>query len=172
MITNEDGLKLIKSFEGWRSRPYKDSTGIPTIGWGSTYDVHGYPVTMEHRPIDQDHGTVLQRQGLSHARWAISKLITVPLSQDQFSALVSFTYNVGSGNLQRSTLRMALNRYDYYDAANEFPKWRRAGGIILKGLVRRRAAERALFLRGTDYALTVIPYVIWSGGRESNPADT
>ena len=63
-----------------------------------------------------------------------------------YSSLASIIYNIGSGNFQRSTLRMKLNRGWYEDAANEFPKWRRAGGRILKGLVKRRAKERELFL--------------------------
>ena len=78
--------------------------------------------------------------------WVL-RLVKEPLSENQFSALTSFTFNVGCGALQRSTLRMKLNRGEYtLGAADEFPKWRRAGGRILAGLVRRRAAERALFL--------------------------
>ena len=76
---------------------------------------------------------------------AVGRLVTVSLSENQFGALVSFTYNLGSDNLKASTLRQKLNRGDYRGAAGEFPKWRRAGGRVLKGLVRRRAAERALF---------------------------
>ena len=85
------------------------------------------------------------RHELARTEYDVSRLINVPLTENQFGALVSFTYNVGSGNLKASTLRQKLNRGDYAGAADEFPKWRRAGGKILRGLVRRRAAERALF---------------------------
>ena len=73
-------------------------------------------------------------------------IIKTALTENQFSALVSFTFNLGAGALQRSTLRMKLNRGEVQGAADEFPKWLIAGGRILAGLVRRRAAERALFL--------------------------
>jgi GH24 family phage-related lysozyme (muramidase) len=77
---------------------------------------------------------------------AVSRLITVPLNQNQFDALVSFVFNLGSGALQCSTLRRRLNAGAYLEAADEFPKWVYAGGRKLKGLVRRREAERILFL--------------------------
>jgi len=76
----------------------------------------------------------------------VDRLIESPLTWDEFSALVSFTYNVGAGALQRSTLRQKLNRGDYLGAGNELPKWRIGGGRVLLGLVRRRAEERSLFL--------------------------
>ena len=76
----------------------------------------------------------------------VKRLTKVALSQGQFDALVSFSFNVGLGNFQSSTLRSKLNREDYKGAAEEFPKWRRAGGKILPGLVKRRVDERALFL--------------------------
>ena len=76
----------------------------------------------------------------------VFKVRLMLISDNQFSALVSFTFNVGAGALQRSTLRMKLNRGEYQNAAGEFPKWRMAGGRVLAGLVRRRAAERALFM--------------------------
>ena len=76
---------------------------------------------------------------------AITRLITVPLNSNQFSAIGSLTFNIGSSRLKSSTLRSKINRGDYDGASAEFPKWRRAGGRILKGLVRRRIAERELF---------------------------
>ena len=86
------------------------------------------------------------RKEITHVEKGIRRLIKAELTENMFSALCSFAFNVGTGNLQRSTLRMKLNRGQYEDAADEFPKWRRAAGRILKGLVRRRASERALFL--------------------------
>ena len=89
---------------------------------------------------------IAQHYELNHFERGVRRLVNVKLNHNQFSSLVSFSFNLGLGNLQNSTLRMKLNREDYDGAADEFPKWRKAGGRILKGLVRRRAAERSLFL--------------------------
>ena len=85
-------------------------------------------------------GTRLDAEG------AINKLVKSELTENMFSAIASLVYNIGTGNFQRSTLKMKLNRGEYENAADEFGKWRKAGGRILKGLVRRRAQERELFL--------------------------
>jgi lysozyme len=119
---------------------------IPTIGYGSIWGLDGGRVSLAHPEIHEGEGEVLLARMLAHTERAVRRLITVPLTESRFAALVSFTYNVGSGNLQRSTLRMKANRGDMRGAADEFPKWRRAGGRILRGLVRRRAVERALWL--------------------------
>lgn len=146
-MINAAGIGIIKHFESWRSYPYRCAAGVPTIGWGSTWDLGGNRVTMDHEPIDQLHGADLLSRDLRHVEGAIARLIGPPLVPDQLGALASFTFNLGSGRLQSSTLRAKLNRGDIEGAADEFPKWRIAGGRILAGLVRRRAAERALFLR-------------------------
>ncbi len=146
MVINERGLALIKEFEGYRSTPYRDPAGIWTIGYGSTYDKEGRRLTGEHSPVSRDEATVLLKIGVGSAERSVSRLITAPLNENQFSALVSFTYNVGGGSLQRSTMRMLLNRLEYDNAADEFSKWRKVGGRVLPGLVRRRAAEQAFFL--------------------------
>jgi GH24 family phage-related lysozyme (muramidase) len=83
---------------------------------------------------------------LHHIESAVPRLIKAPLTQNQFDALASFTFNLGSGRLQSSTLRAKTNRLDYEGAADEFPKWRKAGGRVLAGLVRRRAEERRLWM--------------------------
>ncbi len=83
---------------------------------------------------------------LTEAQSAVRRLVKVPINQNQFDALTSFTFNVGSGNFQSSTLRRLLNEGDYTGASNEFWKWRRSNGKIAGGLVRRRADEKALFL--------------------------
>lgn len=146
MKINEAGLDIIKYYEGWSSRPYKCPAGIATIGYGSTWDIDGQKVDMRHKKITKDHGEALLLRELRHVDHAIRKLVTAELTANMYSSLASIIYNIGSGNFQRSTLRMKLNRGWYEDAANEFPKWRRAGGRILKGLVKRRAKERELFL--------------------------
>jgi lysozyme len=146
MKTNEAGLAIIKHFEGFSPAPYLDPIGIPTIGYGSIWGLDLARVTMTHPDISEGDGEILLARMLQHTERAVRRLIRVPLSEGQFSALVSFTYNLGSGNLQASTLRQKANRGDLIGAADEFPKWRLAGGRILRGLVRRRAEERELWL--------------------------
>ena len=148
MRTSEAGIALICTFEGFSAEPYLCPAGRATIGYGSTWDVNGDPVTMDHPPVSEEEARDLVARELRHVETAIDRLIKVGLEQPSFDAISSFTFNVGSGNLQRSTLRMKLNRGNYLGAANEFPKWRRAGGKILKGLVHRRAAEKQMFLEG------------------------
>ncbi len=146
MKTNKAGIEIIKHFEGYSSTVYADPIGIPTIGYGSIWDVNGKRLTMDHPPISEEVGEQLLKRELKHVERAIRHLIRVPLTENQFSAISSLAYNIGTSRLSSSTLRAKINREDYQGAADEFPKWRRAGGVILKGLVRRRAAERELFL--------------------------
>lgn len=146
MKINKAGIDIIASFEGWSSEVYQDPIGIPTIGYGSIWDANGERVTMDHPPISREEGEQLLLREIEHVEGAITYLTTVPLTENQFSALCSLVYNIGSGNYQSSILRMKLNRGEYSGAAGEFWKWRRAGGRILKGLVRRRTAEADLFL--------------------------
>jgi len=147
MHINEPGLGIIKVFEGWSAHPYLDPIGIPTIGYGSIWGLDGKRVTLDHPPLTEAQGEDLLRRVLAHTEAAVARLVGADLTGNEFSALVSFTYNVGAGNLQRSTLRMKLNRGERMAAAEEFPKWRRAGGRIMRGLVRRRVEEQRLFLR-------------------------
>ncbi|MCO7595084.1 MULTISPECIES: lysozyme [Pseudomonas] len=140
MRTSQRGLSLIKSFEGLRLQAYQDSVGVWTIGYGTTRGVRpGMSISKEQaeRMLLDD----VQRFELE-----VQRLVSVPLSQSQWDALVSFTYNLGAANLESSTLRRLLNAGDYAGAAEQFPRWNKAGGKVLPGLVRRRAAERELFL--------------------------
>ena len=143
---NEAGMDLIKHYEGWRSSVYLCSASRCTIGWGSTWDVNGDAITLDHADITKEQGEYLLLREVRHSEEAIKKIVKADLTENMFSSLCSFIYNVGSGNFQKSTMRMKLNRGFYEDAADEFPKWRRAGGRIVKGLVRRRKQERELFL--------------------------
>ena len=138
-----EAINIVKHFEGFCSRIYICPAGHPTIGFG-----HVVRAGERFIEIDLERGEELLRRDLATAKRAVGRLIRVPLDDGKFGALASFTFNLGSGRLQSSTLRMKLNRGDLAGAANEFPKWRRANGRILAGLVKRRAAERALFLRG------------------------
>ena len=103
---------------------------------------------MSHVFINKEQATELLRKEVRHVEKAIRRLIKAEMTENMFSAIGSLAYNIGTGNLQRSTLRIKINRGQYLDAADEFPKWRKAGGKVLRGLVRRRAAERALFVKG------------------------
>ena len=148
MRVNEAALTIIKSFEGFSSDPYLDPIGIPTIGFGSIWTSTGDRISMNHPCVNKKQATELLQREVRHVEAAIKKLIKAELTENMFSAVASLAYNIGTGNLQRSTLRIKLNRGRYLDAADEFPKWRKAGGRVLKGLVRRRIAERNLFIDG------------------------
>ena len=113
---------------------------------GCTVSRTGGPIDPDMEPISETEAEALLLRDLETSEGWVSRLIKTALTENQYSALTSFTFNLGAGALQRSTLRMKLNRGEFQNAADEFPKWRMAGGRILAGLVRRRAAERALFL--------------------------
>ena len=148
MKTNAAALELITCFEGFSATPYRCPAGVWTVGYGSTRTPDGKRIDEDTPPIARDEAKAWLMTTLKRTERAVDRLIAVALSENQFGALVSFTYNVGSGNLAASTLRAKLNRGDYQGAAEEFPKWRLAKGKVLAGLVRRRAAEQALFERG------------------------
>ncbi|MDD4986087.1 MAG: lysozyme [Dehalococcoidales bacterium] len=134
------GLDLIKGFEGLFLTAYFCAAGYLTIGWGHLVKKD------EPKSITKERAEVYLSQDVQAAERAVLRLIKVPLSDAQFSALVSFVYNLGAGALQRSTLRSKLNRGEYVDASGEFRKWVWAGGKKLNGLIRRREAERRMFL--------------------------
>ena len=147
MKINQDGLDLIKGFEGVRLAPYKDPVGIPTIGVGATFYQDGRKVAMTDPPMTEAQVTELLKFHLDKFEKGVSGLVKVPLNSNQFSALVSFAFNCGTGSLQSSTLLKKLNALDYIGASNEFLKWDKANKQVLAGLTRRRKAERDLFLK-------------------------
>lgn len=146
MKTNKAGVELIKEFEGFMPRWYKDPVGIWTIGYGHT-DAAGSPNHKNTADmfITEEEATSILEKDLANYEAAVNRQVKVELNPNQFSALVSFTYNLGEGNLSRSTLLRKLNAGDYNGASAEFARWTRAGGRVLNGLIRRRAAEFALF---------------------------
>jgi lysozyme len=144
--TNENGVDLIKSMEGFSSSVYLCPAYIFTIGFGSLHGLNGDRLNRDHRDITHNEGTELLKRDLLKTEYFVAKLVRVPLTINQFSALVSLVFNIGSGNFQNSTLRMKLNRRDYQGCADNFWQWRRGGGRILTGLVRRRELEKQLFL--------------------------
>ena len=145
-VINDKGLDLIKSFEGFSSDPYKCVAGIWTIGFGSIYGKDNKRVTPDHPSVTESKATELMKRDLGAIEYKVSRLVKVPISSNQFSAICSFVYNVGSGAFQRSTARMKLNREDYQGCADEFLKWKYANKKVIPGLLRRRYAERDLFL--------------------------
>lgn len=140
MKTSQIGIDLIRQFEGERLSAYLCPAGIPTIGVGHT----GPDVHMGMR-ITAAQSEALLKQDLAKFETGVEKLVTHPITQDQFDALVSFSFNLGLGALKGSTLLKKLNAGDFQGASNEFSKWVNAGGQRLQGLVRRRAAEQMLF---------------------------
>lgn len=142
--TGSKGIDLIKSFEGLKLNAYICPAGIPTIGYGTTR-VNSQPVQMGS-VITESQAVDYLKADLQQFESAVNGAVKVPVTQNQFDALVSFTYNLGAGNLRSSTLLKKLNAGDYAGAADEFPKWNKAGGKELAGLTRRRNAERDLFL--------------------------
>ncbi|CZV45620.1 MULTISPECIES: lysozyme [Enterobacter cloacae complex] len=145
MQTSDKGIALIKEFEGCKLTAYQDSVGVWTIGYGWTQPVDGKPIRAG-MTIKQETAERLLKTGLISYESDVSRLVKVGLTQGQFDALVSFTYNLGARSLSTSTLLRKLNAGDYAGAANEFLRWNKAGGKVLNGLTRRREAERALFL--------------------------
>jgi lysozyme len=143
MKTSPKGIALIKSAEGLRLKAYPDpgTGGVPwTIGYGSTSGVTRSMV------ITEAQAEQMLAADLVRFERAVERLVRVPVTQGQFDALVSFTYNVGEGNFTKSTLLRKLNAGDAAAAAEQFSRWVNAAGKVLPGLVKRRAAERAMFL--------------------------
>lgn len=145
MQTSDKGIALIKQFEGCKLTAYQDSVGVWTIGYGWTQPVDGKPIHAG-TTIKQETAERLLKTGLVSYESDVSRLVKVGVTQGQFDALVSFTYNLGSRSLSTSTLLRKLNAGDYAGAADEFLRWNKAGGKVLNGLTRRREAERDLFL--------------------------
>ena len=142
MRISETGLKLIADFEGCELAAYPDpgSGGAPwTIGFGHTAGV---------KPGDtctHEQAMAWLRADVANAEGDVSRLVSAPLAQHQFDALVSFTFNLGGGNLAKSTLLRRLNSQAYAEVGRQFDVWNRGPQGVMPGLVRRRAVERALF---------------------------
>lgn len=150
-------LKMIAHHEGTRYKPYRCPAALWTVGVGHVlYPEQGklpmaerlaYPLAkVDNRTWSKDEVNALLEFDLTRFVRGVSRYCTGPFTQGQLDALVSFSFNVGLGTLQRSTLRQKFNRGDFAGAADEFMKYTKGGGKVLKGLVNRRADERSLFL--------------------------
>lgn len=142
MRTGHAGLLLIKRFEGFSATPYLCPANLWTIGYGHVMLAHEQESL---RQVDEAQAEELLKMDLRVAQRAVEKLVRIPLTQNQFDALVSFTFNLGSGTLQRSTLRRMIHRGEQEAIAAQWVRFVWAGGRKLSGLVRRREAELALY---------------------------
>lgn len=141
MNIGEAGLSLIKNFESMRHEAYQCPMGVWTIGYGHTSGVQPGEV------ITTEKAETLLRQDVKFAEQAIVQLVTVPLTQNEFDALASFVFNIGGNKFRTSTLLKKLNSGDYRSAADELLQWSHGGGKTLPGLMRRRIAEKTLYLQ-------------------------
>ncbi len=140
MKMSQDGIDLVKHFEGFEPAAYRCPAGILTIGYGHTgEDVH------EGDEVTEAMAESLLSADLGDAEDAVSHYVDVDLEQCQFDALVSFAFNLGSGALRGSTLLAMLNQGRYDEAQGQFKRWNKAGGKVLAGLTKRREAEAAMF---------------------------
>ena len=139
MKISQEGIDLIKHFEGCELESYRCSANVLTIGYGTTKNV------VEGMKITQNQAEEMLMKDLEEFEEYVEDLIDVKLEQHQFDALVAWTYNLGPTNLKTSTLRKVLNKGAYDDVPEQMKRWNKAGGQVLKGLVRRRAAEALLF---------------------------
>src|ERR1700712_5031766 len=156
MKLSEHGLKIIKNFEGLRLTAYRDVAGVWTIGYGSTRYHDGKPVKPGDKLASETQASALIQNTLGQYESAVNDYVKVPLTQNQFDALVSFTYNEGTGALKGSTLLATLNEKDspdnYRDAAAHFMAWDKITDpqtgkkVVCDTLVKRRKQESELFL--------------------------
>ena len=142
-ISNE-GLALIKKFEGCELEAYKCAAGVWTIGYGHIKDV------FEGQTITQSEAESMLLHEMEEYENYINDLVTVPLTQNQFDALVSWVFNLGAGNLRASTLLKVVNQSNYDEVPTQIKRWNKAGGKVLEGLIRRREAE-ALLWQGKEW---------------------
>ncbi len=144
MNTSAEGIALIKKFEGCELEAYQCSAGVWTIGYGHTKDVE------EGDTISKDQAEEMLVEELHEYENYVNEYVNVALSQNQFDALVSWVYNLGSSNLHASTMLKVLNSGDYEGVPAQIKRWNKAGGKVLQGLIRRREAEALLFA-GRDW---------------------
>lgn len=146
MKLDKKGLDLIAEFEGLRLKPYLCSAKVPTIGYGSTFYENGTKVKLTDAPITKQRAEQLLKNTADKFAERVAVLITKPVTQNQFNALVSFAFNVGVSALKISTLlKLVNNNPNDGNIAKEFLRWNKAGGRVVQGLTNRRIKESALY---------------------------
>lgn len=152
----DEALELIRRFEGLGDgdraapglQPYLCPAGVWTIGYGATRDPGGQRVTRDTPALDVAQATALLERDVVRFATAVDRLVRVPIHERQRGALTSFAFNLGAGALQCSTLLRRVNALEWDDVPRQFMRWVHAGGRRLPGLVRRRAAEAAMWGQG------------------------
>jgi lysozyme len=147
MELSDKGAEDLKGSEGFRSQPYPDGEGVPTIGFGSTFYENGTRVTLKDAPLTKERALQIFKVTLKQYTSAVDKNVTVPLTQNEFDALVEFTYNVGVAAFKGSTLLKLLNAGAPKDqVAAQFLRWNKDEGKVVPGLTNRRKRESTKFL--------------------------
>ena len=142
MKLNSEGYKLITKHEGLVLKPYLCPAKVPTIGYGNTYYEDGKKVTLLDKPITKERAFEMFKEIADRFAKAVSQSVTSDINQNQFNALVSFAYNVGVANFKKSTLLKLVNANpNDPNIKNEFMKWKKANGVVLNGLIKRRNDE-------------------------------
>jgi|TARA_Y100000015_G_C2363846_1_gene76543 lysozyme len=139
MKISQEGIELIKKFEGCKLETYRCSANVPTIGYGHTRTVE------ENMSITQDTAEALLVEDLKEFEGYVNDLVTVDLNENQFSSLVSWTFNLGPSNLKSSTLLKLLNQEKYDEIPAQIKRWNKSAGVVSDGLIRRREAESLLW---------------------------
>ena len=145
MNISAEGLSLIKKFEGCELKAYRCAANVLTIGYGSTKGV------TEDMEITQEEAESLLQEEMHEYEGYINDMVKVPLEQHQFDAMVSWVFNLGSGNLSSLTLLKKLNNSEYDEVPAQIRRWNKAGGKVLDGLIRRREAEAKMFMNEDWY---------------------
>ena len=145
MNISAEGLSLIKKFEGCELKAYCSDANVLTIGYGVTKGV------TEDMEISQEEAESLLQEEMHEYEGYINDMVKVPLEQHQFDAMVSWVFNLGSGNLSSSTLLKKLNNSEYDEVPAQIRRWNKAGGKVLDGLIRRREAEAKMFMNEDWY---------------------
>ncbi len=155
-MLSREGAAILKEFEGFEAKPYRDVKGVPTIGYGATMYEDGTPVKMTDKPITEDKAIALMYKHLEKEVFPyIRKYITQPLNKNQMDALAIFIYNIGATAFKNSTVLKRIIARDTPERIKEaWCMWNKSGGKVVNGLVRRREAEIALYFKPTNNAET------------------
>jgi lysozyme len=151
-----EGLELIKRFEGFRAAAYRDSAGVWTIGYGHT-SMAGEPAVRPGMRLSRAEAAAILTRDVESFAQGVRQAVTIELSDAQFSALVSFAYNVGLANFRSSSVLKAVNASDFDQVPRRLSLWVKAGGRVLPGLVKRRTAEAELFASAAAAGMPQLP---------------